>query len=76
MVPCPRRPGEMSNRGDMVADGNGGIPHLFFAITPLKPGSATYPLPGVVPKILREDGTECDVDEVGFLVIANPWPEC
>ncbi len=43
-------------------------------ITPLKAGSATYPFPGVVPKILREDGTECDVDEVGFLVIANPWP--
>jgi acetyl-CoA synthetase len=43
-------------------------------ITPLKPGSATLPFPGVVPKILREDGTECDVDEVGFLVIANPWP--
>jgi acetyl-CoA synthetase len=43
-------------------------------ITPLKPGSVTYPFPGIVPKILREDGTECDVDEVGFLVIANPWP--
>ncbi len=43
-------------------------------ITPLKPGSPTLPFPGVVPKILREDGTECDVDEVGFLVIANPWP--
>jgi acetyl-CoA synthetase len=42
--------------------------------TPLKPGSAKLPFPGVVPKILREDGTECDVDEVGFLVIANPWP--
>jgi acetyl-CoA synthetase len=42
--------------------------------TPLKSGSATLPLPGVVPKILREDGTECDVDEVGLLVIANPWP--
>ena len=42
--------------------------------TPLKSGSATLPLPGVVPKILREDGTECDVDEAGFLVIANPWP--
>jgi glycine cleavage system H lipoate-binding protein len=42
--------------------------------TPLKRRSATYPLPGVVPKILREDGTECDVDELGFLVIANPWP--
>jgi len=52
----------------------GGFLICSLPITPLKPGSATYPLPGVVPKILREDGTECDVDEVGFLVIANPWP--
>jgi glycine cleavage system H lipoate-binding protein len=43
-------------------------------ITPLKPGSATLPLPGIVPKILREDGTECDTEEAGFLVITNPWP--
>jgi acetyl-CoA synthetase len=43
-------------------------------ITPLKPGSATFPFPGVVPKILREDGSECDVEEGGSLVIANPWP--
>ena len=27
-----------------------------------------------VPKVLREDGAECDADEVGFLAIANPWP--
>ncbi len=45
-----------------------------FPITPLKPGSATFPFPGVVPKILREDATECDVDEGGSLVIARPWP--
>jgi acetyl-CoA synthetase len=45
-----------------------------FPITPLKPGSATFPFPGVVPKILREDGSECDVDEGGSLVIARPWP--
>jgi acetyl-CoA synthetase len=43
-------------------------------IAPVKSGSATYPFPGVVPKILREDGSECDIDEAGFLVIANPWP--
>jgi acetyl-CoA synthetase len=43
-------------------------------ITPLKPGSATFPLPGVVPKILREDGSECDVEEGGSLIIAKPWP--
>ena len=43
-------------------------------VTPLKPGSATYPFPGVVPKILRENGSECDVDEGGSLVITRPWP--
>jgi acetyl-CoA synthetase len=43
-------------------------------ITPLKPGSATLPFPGVVPKIIREDGSECEVDEGGSLVIAKPWP--
>jgi acetyl-CoA synthetase len=45
-----------------------------FPITPLKPGSATFPFPGVVPKILRENGSECGVDEGGSLVIARPWP--
>jgi acetyl-CoA synthetase len=43
-------------------------------ITPLKPGSATFPFPGVLPKILREDGSECDVEEGGSLVITRPWP--
>jgi acetyl-CoA synthetase len=43
-------------------------------ITPLKPGSATFPFPGVLPKILREDGSECEVEEGGSLVIARPWP--
>jgi acetyl-CoA synthetase len=43
-------------------------------ITPLKPGSATFPFPGVLPRILREDGSECDVEEGGSLVIARPWP--
>jgi acetyl-CoA synthetase len=43
-------------------------------ITPLKPGSATFPFFGVVPKILRENGTECEVDEGGSLVITRPWP--
>ncbi len=43
-------------------------------ITPLKPGSATFPFPGVLPKILREDGSECDAEEGGSLVIAQPWP--
>jgi acetyl-CoA synthetase len=43
-------------------------------VTPLKPGSATFPFPGVVPKIVREDGSECDKEEGGSLVITQPWP--
>ena len=40
----------------------------------LKPGSAARPLPGVVPAILREDGSEAEVNEGGYLVIKKPWP--
>jgi acetyl-CoA synthetase len=43
-------------------------------ITPLKPGSATFPFPGVFPKVIREDGSECQTEEGGSLVIVNPWP--
>jgi acetyl-CoA synthetase len=43
-------------------------------ITPLKPGSATFPFPGVFPKILRENGSECQLEEGGSLVISQPWP--
>jgi len=41
---------------------------------PLKPGSVSFPFPGVVPAIYRQDGTEADVNESGFLVIKEPWP--
>jgi acetyl-CoA synthetase len=41
---------------------------------PLKPGSATLPFPGVVPEVLREDGSVADVNEGGYLVIKRPWP--
>jgi acetyl-CoA synthetase len=40
----------------------------------LKPGSANRPFPGVVPKILKEDGSEAAVNEGGYLVIDKPWP--
>jgi acetyl-CoA synthetase len=43
-------------------------------ITPLKPGSATFPFPGVQPKVVREDGSECDAEEGGSLLITHPWP--
>jgi acetyl-CoA synthetase len=49
-------------------------------ITPLpgahtiKPGSANRPFFGVEPVVLRDDGTECSVNEGGKLCIKKPWP--
>ncbi len=40
----------------------------------LKPGSAIRPFFGVDPIILRDDGTECGVNEGGKLCIRKPWP--
>ncbi len=42
--------------------------------TPLKPGSASRPLPGIDAAILREDGSEAGPNEGGHLVIRKPWP--
>ncbi len=42
--------------------------------TPMKPGSASFPFPGVMPVVLRQDGSEADVNESGFLCIKRPWP--
>jgi len=41
---------------------------------PFKPGSASLPFPGIVAAVLRENGTEADVNEGGYLVIKKPWP--
>jgi acetyl-CoA synthetase len=40
----------------------------------LKPGSANRPFFGVEPVILRDDRTECNVNEGGKLCIKKPWP--
>ena len=40
----------------------------------LKPASASRPFFGVEPVILRDDGTECDINEGGKLCIKKPWP--
>ena len=40
----------------------------------LKPGSASFPFPGVELDILREDGTPVGTNEGGYLVIKQPWP--
>ncbi|MCP5464620.1 MAG: acetate--CoA ligase [Deltaproteobacteria bacterium] len=46
----------------------------FPGAVPLKPGSATVPFFGVKPKVIREDGSECDANEGGYLVMEKPWP--
>ena len=40
----------------------------------LKPGSANRPFPGVVPRVLKEDGSPAGPNEGGYLVIERPWP--
>jgi acetyl-CoA synthetase len=42
--------------------------------TPTKPGSATRPLPGIVPEILDKDGNAVPQGSGGFLVVSKPWP--
>ena len=47
----------------------------FPAATPLKPGSATFPLFGVEPVILDEGGNEVEGNPAsGYLCIKSPWP--
>ncbi|MBM9537268.1 acetate--CoA ligase [Desulfobulbus alkaliphilus] len=43
-------------------------------VTPLKPGSATLPLPGIDAAIFNESGQEAGPNEGGHLVIRKPWP--
>ncbi|MEI7673163.1 MAG: acetyl-coenzyme A synthetase, partial [Deltaproteobacteria bacterium] len=49
-------------------------------ITPLpgamatKPGSASRPFFGVVPQVVKEDGSPAAANEGGYLVIEKPWP--
>jgi acetyl-CoA synthetase len=44
------------------------------AATPLKPGSATQPLPGVVPAIVDAHGVEVHGAGSGNLVLRHSWP--
>ncbi|MEL6224131.1 MAG: acetate--CoA ligase [Cyanobacteria bacterium J06627_8] len=49
-------------------------------ITPLpgatstKPGSATFPFPGILADIVDLDGNSAGDDEGGYLVVKHPWP--
>jgi acetyl-CoA synthetase len=42
--------------------------------TPTKPGSATFPLPGVFADIVDETGESVGRGKGGILVIKKPWP--
>ena len=55
----------------------GGIlisPSAKFGVVPLKPGSATYPLPGIEAEVLNEQGKPAAPLEKGYIVIKKPWP--
>jgi len=41
---------------------------------PTKPGSATYPLPGVVADVVDMQGNTVEAGREGFLIIRRPWP--
>jgi len=41
---------------------------------PLKPGSATRPIPGIDITVVDERGNELPPDTKGYLVIRKPWP--
>jgi propionyl-CoA synthetase len=41
---------------------------------PIKPGSATVPMPGYDLRILRPDGSECDAGEEGAICVRLPLP--
>jgi acetyl-CoA synthetase len=42
--------------------------------TPLKPGSGTMPMPGIVPEIVDLAGQPVGADREGYLLLKKPWP--
>ncbi len=42
--------------------------------TPIKPASATFPLPGIFAEVLTPEGEKVPVGEKGLLCITKPWP--
>lgn len=43
-------------------------------ITPLKPGSATKPLPGILANVFDQEGKPIKPGQNGFAVLLRPWP--
>ena len=44
------------------------------AMMPIKPGSATIPLPGIDAEVVNPDGTPCATGEKGIMVLKRPFP--
>jgi acetyl-CoA synthetase len=42
--------------------------------TPTKPGSCTFPLPGIKLEVVTREGNAVPVGSGGYLVIRKPWP--
>jgi acetyl-CoA synthetase len=42
--------------------------------TPLKPGSATHPLPGIIADVVDTKGQSVPPGREGYLIIREPWP--
>ena len=43
-------------------------------LVPLKPGSATLPLPGIDAEVVDENGRPTSTGVRGYLIIKKPWP--
>ncbi len=42
--------------------------------TPLKPGSGTFPLPGILADVVDNEGKSVEPGSEGYLVVRKPWP--
>ncbi|MHB1707946.1 MAG: acetate--CoA ligase [Thermoplasmataceae archaeon] len=49
-------------------------PAIELGLGSLKPGSATFPLPGIDPVILDEKGKEMPNNQKGYIALQKPWP--
>jgi len=43
-------------------------------VTTLKPGSATFPFPGVAADVVDENGASVPLGGGGYLILTHPWP--
>ncbi|MEM3098996.1 MAG: acetate--CoA ligase [Nitrososphaerales archaeon] len=43
-------------------------------MVPMKPGSATFPMPSIDAAVVDEQGREVPANTKGYLVIRKPWP--